>query len=265
MKICVICKTENKPDYKYCKMCGAELPCVDRKPVWEERAPVHEPEISENAEEISTYEMNIFVGKNNHTIVPKFIDLQRNNKKVAFCLPVLLLGLFFGLFGIAAYFLYRKMTKPALITLGASLALILAETVVNFGAIYQFTGDCLALFGELLRGSMAETEVEAAINNLALTYSENASAVFSYINTYLCGLAVPIAVALFTDYIYLEHSLSAISKCKRQGLPRAAYLTRLSSKGGTSGTAVLIGSVVYLAIVVVIVMIPIAAAIVGVQ
>ncbi len=264
MKICVICKTENKPDYKYCKMCGAELPCVDRKPVWEERAPVREPEISENAEEISTYEMNIFVGKNNHTIVPKFIDLQRNNKKVAFCLPVLLLGLFFGLFGIAAYFLYRKMTKPALITLGASLALILAETVVNFGAIYQFTGEYLALFSELVRGVMGEAELEAELSSLMLAFSNNSTVIFSYINTYLCGVAAPIVVALFTDYLYLEHSLSVISKCKRMGLPRAVYLTKLSSKGGTSGTAVLIGSVVYVAIAVIIIMIPIAAAIIGV-
>ena len=264
MKICVRCKTENKPDYKYCKMCGAELPCVDRKPIWEEQTAAPEPEISENAEEISTYEMNVFVGKNNHTIVPKFIDLQRNNKKVSFCLPVLLLGLFFGPFGIAAYFLYRKMTKPAIITLGASLVLILAETIANFGAIYQFTGEYLALLKELVRGVVGEAELEAELSSLVFTLSENFTAIFSYINTYLCGVAAPIVVALFTDYLYLEHSLSVISKCKRMGLPRAAYLTKLSSKGGTSGTAVLIGSVVYIAIAVIIIMAPIAAAIIGV-
>ncbi len=264
MKICVRCKTENNADYKYCRLCGAELPCVDKKPVWENSEPANnEQDKFENGDEISTYEMNVFVGKNSNAIVPKFIQLQREDKKVAFCLPVFLLGLFCGIFGVAAYFLYRKMTKLGSIFLAVAILLVAVETVVNFDATYQYVQSSLEVMNEAVQNGMSAEDMSAKLGELERVYQDKIPVALSIINEYIVSLAVPIIIALFTIYLYKEHSISKISECKAEGLAKTEYLLALHRKGGTSAGAVVVGVAIYLVIAVAIAAAPVVMVILG--
>ena len=90
-KICLSCSTENPSHFEYCKHCGAPLPTVD-KIVKEEYTPVEEPDFGE----LSYKEYKKFIGKNADSILHDFNTL--NTTRFVFCIPVLLLGLFFGFF-----------------------------------------------------------------------------------------------------------------------------------------------------------------------
>ncbi len=263
MKICVRCKTENNADYKYCKTCGAELPFVDKKPIWEYDGEAQNTaeDNFHNSDEISTYEMNVFVGKNSNVIVPKFVQLGREDKKTAFCLPVLLLGLFFGPVGIAAYFLYRKMVTPAVLILAAGFAVTLASMIVNFGAIREFAEGYTELIKELTRmnGAMSQADLDKGVEALINAVDEKTVDIFGYINNYLLGVALPIVMALFADYIYKEHSIARISACKAEGMPKTEYFLTLHRRGGTSGGAVALGLTVYIILEFIAILIPVMA------
>lgn len=250
MKVCLRCKTENNPDYKYCKTCGAALPFVDQKPIWdyeEERASAEES-FSDNGE-ISTYEMNVFVGKNSEIITPKFTRLEQLGKKNDFCLPVLLLGLFFGVFGVAAYFLYRKMIKPAAIVMAVGIGMTAVSVALNFGTIISVMQAYREMFTAVVTsGTMiSESEITAQLSSLTTSENSLVSMILSYINQYVLGVAFPIVAALFTDYIYMEHAISKISEIKEENLPKTEYFLALHKAGGTSGGSVVVGALIYMA------------------
>ena len=80
MKTCVRCGTENSSEYKYCKSCGAELPCVDEKS--ERNFDFHNKffdasQFSLQSDDITIPEIDRFVGKNHEQITPKFITIQQ--------------------------------------------------------------------------------------------------------------------------------------------------------------------------------------------
>lgn len=265
MKMCVRCKTENSADYKYCKTCGAELPFVDKKPIWEYDGETENTaeDNFHNSDEISTYEMNVFVGKNSNVIVPKFVALGRNNKKVSFCLPVFLLGFFLGPIGVAAYFLYRKMTKPAVLIMAVSIAVSVTSMAVNFAVIREMMQEYTQLVGQMMEQTAVINEVEfqQRANELVAAARENMIGIFSYINEYVLGIALPIVMALFADYMYKEHSIAKISECKAEELPKTEYFLTLHRRGGTSGGAVALGIAVYLVAEFIVVLIPVMAGI----
>lgn len=261
MKICVRCKTENNQDYKYCKTCGAELPFVDKKPIWEYDGESQNTaeENFQDSREISTYEMNVFVGKNSNVIVPKFVQLGREDKKVSFCLPVLLLGLFLGSIGVAAYFLYRKMIKPAVIIMAAAFVVALASFMINFATIREAVTDYRGLLSEAINmnGAMSDAEFEKRATEIVTEAEENSIAVFDYISNYVLGVGLSIVMALFADYIYKEHAITKISQIKAEGLPKTEYFLTLHRRGGTSGGAVALGIGIFIAAVFVTVLVPV--------
>lgn len=129
-KICVKCATKNEEHFVYCKYCGAPLPVVDR------RAPVSDiPDTGSDgdtvAHGISRREYSIYVGKNAGDIVPSFEALQQSGKKASWCTPVFVLGLFFGFYGIAAWFFSRKMIKTGFILTAVGVFLTAADALVN--------------------------------------------------------------------------------------------------------------------------------------
>ena len=101
-KICISCGTESPSHFEYCKHCGAILPVFDKIPR-EEECQAEPPSFGE----ISYDEYSRFVEKNSKSILDDFIVLE--NRRNVFCLPVLFLGLFFGFFGMSAWFFYRKL------------------------------------------------------------------------------------------------------------------------------------------------------------
>ncbi len=251
MKVCVRCQTENSSDYKYCKFCGAELPCVDRKPLWESAEEYPQDTRSADipvSDDISIYEMNIFVGKNNYRIVPEFIKMQQNNKKAVWCWPVFLLGMFFGFFGMAAWFFYRKMNKIGLILLTAAVLLQAADTAVNFRAMTELYRDSFSALYSYADAFAADPNGAAEwlsgyINELAYVYSANAITFFSFINQNIGGFVLPIIMGLFALYFYKEHSIRKITEIKRTHGGTSPYIMFLGNKGGTS-TARAVGALV---------------------
>lgn len=249
MKVCVRCQTENNSDYKYCKFCGAELPCVDRKPLWESAEDQSEEKVGSDvpvSENISVFEMNVFVGKNNDRIVPEFIDMQQKNKKASWCWPVFLLGLFFGFFGMAAWFFYRKMNKLGFILLGAALLLQTADMIVNFRAMTELYRDIFSAMysyaGTFATDPSAASEwLNSYINELALVYNANAVTIFSVIQQDVGGIVLPIIMALFGLHFYKEYSLQKIGEIKTLHGGTPSYIMFLGNKGGTSaGRAVFV-------------------------
>lgn len=271
MKTCVQCRTENGSDYKYCKFCGAELPCVDRKPFEEntdarQQGTGGEYADSPVSDDVTVTEMNIFVGKNNDKIVPKFISMQQKFKKTSWCWPVFLLGILFGYAGMAAWFFYRKMYKPALLLLAFGTVINIADIAVNFNSMVDLYGgffDVLASYGQMLSQDAANAVdwFTDSVNRLALQYSENSIGIFSLINEYVGGYILPVVLGLFGMHIYKKHSLGKIADIKRVYAASPAYRTVLYQKGGTSAVPAVIGWIVYTAVSTVSVMIPMISAI----
>ncbi len=125
-KICVSCSTANESHFTYCKYCGAMLPVVD-KIQKEAPSPIEQKPCFED---ISYYEYHRFIGSGAESILYDFNRLQ-NGAKFVFSLPLLFLGLFFGFFGISAWFFYRNLKKFGLFFLIVGALLTLGDALIN--------------------------------------------------------------------------------------------------------------------------------------
>ena len=110
--ICPDCKTENEPEYIYCKNCGKPLA---------NKASEQAPQYKDSPQNANAYggtqgdfidgntveEVCTFVGKNAGKIVPAFVKLGNTGTKVSWSWPAFIFGLFFGPVGVAIWFLYR--------------------------------------------------------------------------------------------------------------------------------------------------------------
>ena len=121
-KICTSCATNNPSHFEYCKHCGAPLPVVD-KAVWQEPVNIERPDFGD----IPYHEYQRFIGPNSESILNDF-----STTRFGICLPVLLLGMFGGFFGMSAWFFYRKLKKVGFILLAIALLLVGAEAFINF-------------------------------------------------------------------------------------------------------------------------------------
>ncbi len=271
MKICVRCGSQNSSDYKFCKFCGAELPCVDQKAERQYKNDCYNDDIdfSPDSENITIPEIDRFVGKNYEQITPKFITLQQTGKKFMWCLPAFLFGLFFGLPGVAIWFLYRKMTKPAVFMLGAALVMEALNICFAFDVISELYR---VLFdGFLQYGSMMEQNPEAAtewfmnyLNQMTVWADSMVSSatyrIFDFVNTYICQIAAPVVLSLLGWNLYKKHTLKKISEIKRTSQNKEQYVIRLSREGGTSVGRAVAGLVIYVVICFAISLIPLIAA-----
>ena len=274
MKICVRCGSQNSSDYKFCKFCGAELPCVDQKEEKQYKNDCYNDDIdfSRDSENITIPEIDRFVGKNYEQITPKFVTLQQTGKKFMWCLPAFLFGLFFGLPGVAIWFLYRKMTKPAAFMLLASLV---AECLNMFFAFDALTELYRVLFNGFLQyGNMVGQNPEAAtewlINyfNQLTVWADSATSgvaytVFDFVNTYIIQIAAPITLSLLGWKLYKDYSIKKISDIKRTSQSNAHYAVRLSREGGTSIGCAIAGIAIYIAVSFVISLIPVVVTIIN--
>lgn len=101
-----------------------------------------EPDMNTFFDGVSAEDMFIYTGRK-----PKLYGhLQRQQMYPAnklFCVPLFLLGLFFGFFGMACWYLYHKLYKPAAIFFGLTAFFF----VVNFiGSYGYYSSDQQALY-----------------------------------------------------------------------------------------------------------------------
>ena len=105
---CRSCGTENEEKFSYCKNCGTPLRATEENSANKHRGydPYSEAMPTE-IDGIATDDYCNFVGSNQNKIVKKFAKMSHTGTKVSWCLPALLLCVFFGFFVILA----KKLTK----------------------------------------------------------------------------------------------------------------------------------------------------------
>ncbi len=262
MKRCIRCGNENRDDYIYCTMCGAELPCVDEKQEWEDAPQTNSAEYGKDG--ISVYEMNVFVGKNREQIVPKFVAIQKEGRTF-WCLPLILLGLFLGYFGMAAWFLYRKMNKAAALVLSFGLAVSLLDILVNIEGQIALYKNCMEVFRvyseNFASNPIAVSEwFTAKIDEITSIYNQSAFVWISRINVYLESLILPLVLGFFGIKIYMKYALKTIAETKAEQGSDTDYILILHRKGGCSVARIFIGLAIFCAASSVISAIPLVAA-----
>ncbi len=242
-KICNTCGTENSDEYNFCKQCGTSL--AEKEPVINNYNPntaygCHPP--IEEIEGVSYKEMSVFVGKNSYKIVDKFIKMKLADSKISWCWPVAVLSFFFGFFGAAIWFFYRKMNKLALILVALGLVFDLAGMALTFNTTVDLMDSTYGLINEI-----AETgEISASFTDylsLIEGASENGNTAMSNLLSDIeKGLSV-IGLGMFSLYFYKKHTFAKINAVKQLAPEENIYYYTLAARGGTSSGMVALGVV----------------------
>lgn len=247
-KICLHCKTENDASFSYCRRCGSVLPVVEQK------APFNAEVVSENPSPQATARPNIdgvdeevlkvYIGKNHTSILNRFYNMSLFNQKTSFCLPVLLLGLLFGFFGISCWFFYRKMNRIGFIFLALSLVYPLIDFIVNFGVTSSFIGE----FTNLLSSSYVADEklLSLELERIFTDYANNQRSFMPEIYSLIKGFAAPIVMSIFSLYLYKNKAIKDINRLYSTFPQDGNFMFRVFLAGGTSGSRILIPIAVFI-------------------
>ena len=215
-KICLCCNTENPPHFEYCKHCGAPLPVVDRLPN-DDITHTDPPSF----DEVSYCEYYQYIGNGARGILEDFNSLKTS--RVVFSLPVLFLGLFFGFFGMSAWFFYRKLKKAGTVLLLIGLALIAVEALINAPLIKSLVDYICSLpFDDSLT-----LNIESALASFAYSYTGIAGYI-EFVSSFF--------VSAFALRIYKNDSYKRILSIKSSVAPDSPVSAHflLKSSGGTS-------------------------------
>lgn len=245
-KICFQCKTENDEGFRYCKRCGAVLPIVD------ERTDLDAEVVSENAQNtrfeeasidgVSEEHLKAYIGKNHPRILDSFYNMCLYNKKTSFCVPVLILGLFFGFFGMSCWFFYRKMNKIGFLLLSIPLIFSLVDIALNFEVLVAFLRNYSTLFSSYVADAEAfSAELNSIVNELRLGFKSFIPDIRSLVE---CVVA-PIVMSVFSLYLYKNKAVSSIKAICLANENDSNLQLRLFLSGGTSAVRVLIPFAVF--------------------
>lgn len=277
MNICPECGTENEEHYIYCKNCGTEIkdkventeqPAEAKTPEQNEEkfADVTEPEPQKNyntdhtqpPQPQNTYnndynpnngfnvdsidgipqeEMALFIGKKANDILPKFTKMEITKSKVSWCWPAAILGFFFGPFGSALWFFYRKMYKPAIVLSVIGAVVTVITTVLTFGTT---TIDFDAFFNSIASGNF---DVAAD----AVKESTSALSIISGLIDDISTTVTCIATGLFGYYIYKNHCVEKIRSYRTVQADQRYYRFGLAAIGGVSGGMLAVGIIIMFA------------------
>lgn len=242
--ICPECKTENEPEYRYCKNCGAPIIAPQNTatehsdPAPEYSAPVQGNSPVGTIDGVPIPKVITFVGKNAHKIVPKFVKLQERNTKVEWCWPPFLWGFFLGPIGVAIWFFYRKMYKHAFIFSAINIILnyisFFAKTILgiendSLAGIENYFDSFIDTGKFNLQGFLSAVgDRNAILSNLISS--------FQNVVTFACA----IIAGLLGIYIYKKHTVKKII-CYTPVSNDPNYINvGLATAGGTSvGAAIL--------------------------
>ena len=248
--ICPECKTENEPEYRYCKNCGA--PITGKAPAPAQPQPEYgAPEGDGNPRPGGVFidgnpieKVATFVGKNANKIVPKFIKMEERKTKVEWCLPPFLWGLFLGPMGIAIWFLYRKMYKHACIFGAVAVAVNYINAVLR--TVLGVGEEAIKGIGSYIR-SFFETGVFNTQGIVSLL-SDRRLILNGLLNSFANTIYIACAVlsGLFGWYLYKRHAADRISRYVPITNDPNYYNIGLAAAGGTSPGAAILGAVIIL-------------------
>lgn len=235
-KICVRCSFENSEHFTYCRKCGALLPVIDRSfappPLFRDMSdPVLDPETFQyDFEGADRRDMGTFIGKNSEHYLRKLDRMQSTGVKFSWCVPVFILGLFFGPFGVSAWFFFRKLNKHGIIftvlgvlfmLIGGGLTLWLPAVISGQAAYLQ-----TLLVSVVVSAPMT---LLALVPHFAVTFPA-----FGFM-LILTNLLIPSVAALSAVNVYKKKALSVISEVNEL-YPENKHLVwfALSRLGGRS-------------------------------
>ncbi len=251
---CTRCGSENSDDYRFCKICGQPLTEAEPKNTTDS---VYDEVI----DGVSKEESATFVGKNSYKILSKFSGMELASSRVSWCWPVAVLSFFFGFFGAAIWFFYRKMYKWAFLSVGLATLLCVLRTVFT----YEFTVEVLTQMFEMINTVInnPSTDPTVLINEFEL-YMESIvnSAAGVNVSGILSDLETALSVilgGLFGFYLYKNHTVSKIKKISENYSADPSYKIRLRLSGGVSGGMAFLGVVLMLVISGIISSVPIVA------
>lgn len=188
-KICVSCSTANEAHFTYCKYCGAVLPVVDKiQP--ETPAPQEE---KPSFGDISYFEYHRFIGSGAENVLYDFNRLQ-NGALAVFSLPLLFLGLFFGFFGLSAWFFYRNLKKWGLILLVIGSLLSLSDAFVNL----ELNRMLVKELAEILSGN--RINLFEAVSGLVSYYSYSVVTLSKYAGFFAAFFVSAIGLTVFKEH-----------------------------------------------------------------
>lgn len=251
---CTACGTQNSDDYKFCKMCG--------KPLTE--AETDKPNVSMYDVEIdgvTKEDLTAFVGKNSYKILSRLSGMELAASRVSWCWPVAVLSFFFGFFGTAIWFFYRKMYKWAFVSVGLATLLCVLKTVFT----YEFTVEILTQMFETINSAYQNLTMDPTvlISELEM-YMDSIVNAASGVN--ISGILEDLEAALsvilsglFSFYLYKNYTVSKIKKIAENYSADPSYKARLHLSGGVSGGMAFLGVVLMLTISGIISSVPIVA------
>lgn len=240
-KICPSCKTENEPEYSYCKNCGNPLSSPESH-----KTTAYEQQNENNGgafidgnpiDNVAT-----FVGKNADKILPKFIKINQGGSKVQWCWPPFLWGFFLGPIGVAIWFLYRKMYKPACIF--GAISVVSSYIVAFVNHFFEITGNADDILDGYLNSFMYGRHFN--LEEFLQMFTSREMIITNIMNTYenLINLACALIAGLFAIYIYKKHTAKKISLFRPiSGDPNYIKIG-LAANGGTSVGAAILGFII---------------------
>lgn len=186
--------------------------------------PEKEPIMSHFFDGVSAEDMFNYTGKK-----PKlYANLQKQQMapmNKLFCLPLFIIGILFGFFGIACWYIYHKLYKQAALFFGLSLFFY----VIDIVGVYSVIDSITALIPQLLASSSEPTEQEAIMMMQSILKG------FPFVLTAISnigGIAKFVLAIVMPFYAYNTYRLTAIDRIKKaRTLP---YNVDISSVGGTS-------------------------------
>lgn len=237
--ICPECRTENEPQYIYCKNCGTKI--SNNEGQFAEGNIQNEQknggfDYKENHGIIDIIDGNpsedvgIFVGKKSINILPKFSKMELTSSKASWCWPAAILGYLFGPFGTAIWMFYRKMYKLALIFMTIGVAVTVVSTA-SVGGSYD----------ELL-APLEDVEIYTFNDFVQLLdgFEITPKMMISSALSEMINIASFVVSGLFGMYWYKRFTAQKIHRYRASDIDHRYYRMGLASIGGTSaGMAIL--------------------------
>ncbi len=261
-KFCPQCRAENEEQFRFCKNCGAAL-AFEKEELKEN---FNTPEqfnpksqkgnfagnvIPEEIDGVEKREFLAFIGKNPDKFYEKFLKMEFTGSKISWCWPVFLLTAFFGFFGSAIWFFYRKMFKPAIAFIIAGVLVMGVQTALNFNTDIEVAKNLVSSIESILSGDssdVANPELfldENSDNVIAIGGSGVLSAISDVLNT-AETLIGGVLVAMFALHIYKKHSIKKIKEQREKHGESPYYLYTLNLSGGVSGGMLALGIVIFI-------------------
>lgn len=246
-KFCNYCGTENNEQYKFCKQCGSSL--ETETPVTNQYAYNTNQQYNPQTpyiDGVSYKEMSAFVGKNSHKIIDKFFKMGLADSKISWCWPVAILSFFFGFFGAAFWFLYRKMYKAALIFVALGMVFNIIDLGLTFNSSINIIDDTYNMMTELQQSG----DINGAISHfLDMLNNVSADGNFALVNLFndIETLLSVVGMGMFSLYFYKNFAVKRIKNIKEQSLEENLYFYTLTARGGvSSGMAALGVAIMYI-------------------